>query len=297
MKDRKLFGDYKAEAPLWVTSQERPFYPDYLEDAVALYTEVFERFGALCADVPDAVGLLNRIHDEDNPQRIQLLRLFRKYVSPMTSVEMLKSRKRLDDVIATFGSGFRDVETVRDRLLGRPIPDEALAAVLWEHHDRGTPGYVLSAHFFDLFEERHGDEYLIMGPREAGRDVALQEILPKFHKQVPADFVISRKSDHVPVVIGFAHYDSDRGGSQEDDRTGGNQDKVEKIMEYAARRRVPLQILFVNDGPGLLLGSMWGDYARLETENIVDDELRVMVVTLKMVPARINTAWLEGKHD
>ena len=108
--------------------------------------------------------------------------------------------------------------------------------------------------------------------------------------------MILRKDSDIPLVVGFAHYDSDRGGSQEDDRTGGNQDKVEKIMVYAARRRLPMQDLFVNDGPGLLLGSMWEDYARLETGNVVDDELRVMVVTLKMVSKRLTVDWLEGRH-
>jgi hypothetical protein len=39
---------------------------------------------------------------------------------------------------------------------------------------------------------------------------------------------------------------------------------------------------------------MWDDYARLEKDNIVDDELRVMVVTLKMVQARLTREWLEG---
>jgi hypothetical protein len=238
--------------------------------------------------------LLKRIQQEKGDIRIQLLRLFRKYVSPMTSVEMIKTRSKTDRIIRDFGSTFRGLELVKTKLATRQLPDEALAAVLWEHHDRGTPGYVLTAHFFELFEQLYGTEYEIQGPREAGRDIALQEFLPKFHKQIPADFVITRRHDHKPLVIGFAHYDSDRGGSQEDDRTGGNQDKVEKIMAYASRRRVPLQVLFVNDGPGLLLGSMWDDYARLEKDNIVDDELRVMVVTLKMVQARLTREWLEG---
>lgn len=67
-------------------------------------------------------------------------------------------------------------------------------------------------------------------------------------------------------------------------------------MAYAARRRLPMQVLFVNDGPGLLLGSMWDDYARLESNNVVDDELRVMVVTLKMISERLTINWLEGRH-
>ncbi len=104
------------------------------------------------------------------------------------------------------------------------------------------------------------------------------------------------KSDRSPLVVGFAHYDSDRGGSQEDDRTGGNQDKVNKIMQYASRRRIPLKVLFINDGPGLLLGSMWRDYANLEQANIVDGEVRVMVLTLKMLAERLTESWIESAN-
>ncbi len=290
----KLFRGYKSRAADFVTSQERPFYPDYLVDAIALYRHVFERFGELCHEAKTSVDLLERVHAEVGEMRIQLLRMFRKYVSPQTSVEMLKVKAKMPEVVRRFGGTFRGLAEVRSGLGERPALDEALAAVFWEHHDRGTKGYVLTAHFFDAFRSRFGDRFLIYGPREAGADIQLQEVLPKFHEVIPADFLIARRSDERPLVIGFAHYDSDRGGSQEDDRTGGNQDKVNKIMSYAARRRVPLRVLFVNDGPGLLLGSMWDDYARLETENIVDDELRVMVVTLRMVPERLTRDWLEG---
>lgn len=41
---------------------------------------------------------------------------------------------------------------------------------------------------------------------------------------------------------------------------------------------------------------MWDDYARLEEDNIVDDELRVMVATLKMLPDRLTEDWIEGVH-
>jgi hypothetical protein len=208
---------------------------------------------------------------------------------------MLKVKAKTEVVIKTFGPSFREIPQILARLAERAEPDEALAAVFWEHHDRGTPGYVLSAQFFDYFEEHFGKDYVIVGPREAGSDVSLKEVLEKFEKIVPADFLISRRSDKVPLVVGFAHYDSDRGGSQEDDRTGGNQDKVEKVMSYAARRRLGLRVLFINDGPGLLLGSMWDDYGRLETDNIVDGELRVMVATMKMVPERLSPDWIEGR--
>lgn len=293
---RHLFGDYKSRAAQFITTQDRPYYPDYLEQARTLYREVFAEFRALLNVAEDSSDLFLKIHQQPGPIRIQLLRCFRKYVSPMTSVEMLKVKAKASQVIEGFSETFRPLEEVLNGFNSRPLDDEALAAVLWEHHDRGTPGYVLTKEFFDAFEEKFGDDYLIAGPREAGADVQLSSVLPRFTSTVPADFVILRRESTVPLVVGFAHYDSDRGGSQEDDRTGGNQDKVEKIMAYAARRRLPMQVLFVNDGPGLLLGSMWDDYARLESDNIVDDELRVMVVTLKMVSERLTVDWLEGRH-
>lgn len=51
-----------------------------------------------------------------------------------------------------------------------------------------------------------------------------------------------------------------------------------------------MKVIFLNDGPGLLLGSMWNDYAYIE-------ELwggRVRVVTLRMVPERITQQWLHA---
>jgi hypothetical protein len=293
---RALFGGYKERAAQYITTQDRPYYPDYLEEALVLYREVFAQFRALLHVAESSADLLLKIHEQPPEVRIQLLRCFRKYVSPMTSVEMLKVKAKAAQVIDGFGASFRPLQDVLDGFNRRPLDDEALAAILWEHHDRGTPGYILTKEFFDAFEAKFGEKYLIAGPREAGADVQLSTVLPKFTSIVPADFVILRKESTVPLVVGFAHYDSDRGGSQEDDRTGGNQDKVEKIMAYAARRRLPMQVLFVNDGPGLLLGSMWDDYSRLETDNIVDDELRVMVVTLKMVAERLTVNWLEGRH-
>ena len=292
---RKLFGDYKSAASDYISTQARPYYPDYLLDAKKLYEHVFKLFGELLKVSKTSENLLEIIHDEAGDVRIQLLRCFRKYVSPTTSVEMLKVKAKTKQVIATFGATFRPLDEVRIGFGTRAFDDEALAAVLWEHHDRGTPGYILTRDFFDSFEAKYHHNYLIAGPREAGADVQLATILQKFTEIVPADFVILRKETLEPLIVGFAHYDSDRGGSQEDDRTGGNQDKVEKIMTYAARRRLPLRVLFINDGPGLLLGSMWDDYTRLETKNIVDDELRVMVATLKMVPERLTLDWLEGR--
>jgi hypothetical protein len=49
-----------------------------------------------------------------------------------------------------------------------------------------------------------------------------------------------------------------------------------------------LKVVFINDGPGLLLGSMWRDYSNIEKT----DSDNVMVATLRMVPDRLTYEWL-----
>ena len=104
----------------------------------------------------------------------------------------------------------------------------------------------------------------------------------------PVDFVVYDEGRKTPLAIGLARYDSDRGGTQEDDRTGGYRDCAREILTYAAAHVLPTKVIFLNDGPGLLLGSMWRDYAQLEA----DWNGKVMVTTLRMVPERISLEWL-----
>lgn len=101
----------------------------------------------------------------------------------------------------------------------------------------------------------------------------------------PADFII-KKGDEI-LAVGFARYDSDRGGAQEDDRTGGYSYAAREILEYSSKRKLKTKVIFVNDGPGLLLGSMWNDYSHLE-----ESSENVMVVTLRMIADRITKEWL-----
>lgn len=84
----------------------------------------------LVGEVHSSADLLTRISQEPNPSRTQLLRVFRKYVSPDTSVEMLKRKNKIPEIIAEFGTRFRSLEKVRRNLLSRPDPDEAMMAVL-----------------------------------------------------------------------------------------------------------------------------------------------------------------------
>jgi hypothetical protein len=88
-----------------------------------------------------------------------------------------------------------------------------------------TKSYDLTEGFFLWFNKIFSKDYLIRGPVCAGRDFILNEVLDKWQHKTPTDMLISRL-DGTALVVVFARYDSNRGGSQEDDRTGGNREKI-----------------------------------------------------------------------
>jgi hypothetical protein len=280
------FRDYEIEKWRWITPFDVGFYPDHFSTALELYKPTINRFRQLAAQAPTSADLLRAIQREPTSGRIQLLRIFRRFVSPITSVEMLKRVGDTETICANFSPLFRDITQVRANI-ARKKYDIILSALLYEHKDRGKLGYLLTAKFFDWFEAKFTDEsYDALGPRGAGADIELQTIFPDYPHRCPCDMVIMKGGK--PLVVGFARYDSDRGRSQEDDRTGGNETKVIQILAYANEKNLPLKIFFLNDGPGLLLGSMWRDYGELERSN----PGRVMIATLKMLDERFTEQWL-----
>jgi hypothetical protein len=264
------FRDYKSNllAEKYITFIEGEYFPDYLEAAQVLYTEIIDYFEQIVESSDSSANLLRTIMNESNPKRTQLLRIFRKYISPDTSVEMLKTKKNTEKIINNFGFKFRGIDLVKDRLKTRDITDKALIATLYEYNDRGQKGYDLTELFFTWFENKFSDSLKIIGPKRAGKDVNLMDHLPNFLLKTPADFLIFDKSNQ-PIAVGFARYDTDRGGAQEDDRIKGNRDNATELMNYC-KDNSPLKIIYLNDGPGLLLGSMWDDYSSLEEYGVFD---------------------------
>ena len=283
----KSFADYKSDAPNQITMANGAFYPDILVQACELYKPVLVYFGQLLMVSPSSEYLLKEITKLTQTwMRIQLLRVFRKYVSPDTSVEMLKSKNKIPMVCKTFGKDFRPISLVQKKFNERPLPDEALCAVLWEYKDRGQKGYSLTETFFDMFHSKFAD-YTIEGPKRAGSDVQLIKVFPDYpNPSRPVDFDIRDEKKNV-LAIGLARYDSDRGGAQEDDRTGGYNNCAKEILSYTTKHNLKTKVIFLNDGPGLLLGSMWDDYSKLEE---IDD--RIMVLTLRMFNDRLTKKWL-----
>ena len=287
MESFKLFSDYKDEAHYWITLSCGEYYPDTLPLACEMYQPVLVTFGQLLKSAHSSTDLFLSINETPSQwMRIQLCRVFRKYVSPETPVEMLKKKSVAQKICEHFGKRFRSIVEVQSCFEHRPLPDEALCAILWEYKDRGKKGYDLTERLFRIFRENYTD-ISISGPERAGKDIILGELFEDYPKpDRPVDFVLFHK--HIPVAIGFARYDSDRGGSQEDDRTGQYRDCANEILGYAQKQSMNLKVIFLNDGPGLLLGSMWHDYASLENSW----PGLVKVVTLRMIIERITTTWL-----
>jgi len=287
----RSFADYKVGNHIWITLATGEYYPDILSDACELYQPVLVMFGQILKRSESSVRLFMEISEiPDGWMRIQLARVFRKYVSPDTPVEMLKKKTQAKNICDQFGNRFRPINEVQSAFDSRPLPDEALCALLWEYKDRGKKGYDLTERFFQQVRERF-PEYHISGPERAGKDILLGEIFEDYpNPGRPVDFMICDKKKKI-LAVGLARYDSDRGGAQEDDRTGGYKNCADEILEYCEKNGLSTKVIFVNDGPGLLLGSMWDDYAAIEKRW----KGKIMVLTLRMVEKRLTHKWLKGK--
>ena len=286
----KSFADYKAENYSWITLGPAGYYPDSVALAKQLYQPVLDQFRTLLNAATSSSDLYRKIMAVKGPKRTQLCRIFRKYISPATPVEVLKVVKKTESNIAGFQNQFRPIADARAQFAARPMPDEVLCALLWEYKDRGDVGYDLTANLFQIFRENL-DNMTFHGPERAGPDIQLREVWPNYPRDSrPVDFMIKGEDQQV-LAVGLARYDSDRGGAQEDDRTGQYRETAREIVQFAdSQGLTSLKVIFINDGPGLLAGSMWDDYAS------IDQMLgnRVRVATPKMVPERITRQWLES---
>lgn len=289
LSPRGTFADYKLDGRNWITLVTGDYYPDILVDACTLYQPVLVTFGKLLRESESSSRLLLNIANvEPQWMRVQVARVFRKYVSPETPVEMLKKKKKAQEICDQFSNTFRPIQQVQLAFDTRPIPDEAICALLWEYKDRGKKGYDLTTRFFTLFQE-HLPDIKITGPIGAGSDVRMGKVFTDYpNPKRPVDFVVY-EGDEV-LAIGLARYDSDRGGAQEDDRVGGYVSCADEILNYTHKHHLKTKLLFMNDGPGLLLGSMWDDYAAIEERW----PGKIMIFTLRMMSERITTDWLRS---
>lgn len=270
------------------------WFPESLEMAKGKYAADIALFIELVGDAHSSADLLERIRSGDHgaKTRMSLLKLYRRCVSLILDTETTSkiTKFKTEDLIRAYGSAFfKPIHTLK-RQFNSPDPEivACLAALLAENDFRGQQGYQLTEQFFDWFEAQF-PELVIRGPRRAGRDVELRSIFPEYSGNFPCDFVIGRKGKGGNVLaIGFARYDSTRGGSQSDDRTSGNANKVGRAQAFCEATGHRFKMIFLADGPGLVHRDTWEEACAL------DDSWNgnVLVTTLKLAPRRITRDWL-----
>ena len=268
-------------------------FPEILDILLTRYKHHIEIFCRLVDEVESSPELLKRIRSREftGKKRLALLKMFRRAVSPVVDTEMSKQVIKVPtaSLVGNYGHTFKEISLLKAQFAALTTDNKAaLAALIGEYDNRGQVGYSLTGLFFDWFEDKFEDLLDIEGPRGAGRDVELATVLPGFVGDYPCDFVIRNKKTKEVLAIGFARYDSTRGGAQSDDRTGGNSYKVATAREYCAASGDRLRILFLADGPGLAHGDTWRAACALDG----DWGGNVRVTTMKLADDRVTPDWL-----
>lgn len=268
-------------------------FPELLMASEMRYRDEIYLFKALVAGSSSSAELLDRIRSNNipGPQRTSLLKMFRRCVSPIIDTEAAKKIQKIPTqvLVENYGDSFKPIDILQSQMKElTPAEESALAALVGEYDTRGQLGYRLTDFLFSWFEQTFAGAFSIEGPRGAGRDVELSTIFPQYQGNFPCDFVIRSLRDGMVRAIGFARYDSTRGGAQSDDRTGGNSDKVFKAREFCAQTGAAFKIVFLADGPGLAHDDTWAEACKLD--GLWNDAVRV--TTLKTAPMRITADWL-----
>ncbi len=270
-------------------------FPEVLDLLIDKYGNSIDLFCQLIIDSSSSEDLLRKIRspDRDSNERMALLKMYRRCVAPVLDTETTKKIKKINSetLIEDYGHTFKPISKLNRQFSALPKEYKyALAALVGEYDTRGQLGYELTGIFFDWFEQKFAGRYTIEGPRGAGRDIELSELYPAFQGSYPCDFVVRRCTDTEVLAVGFARYDSTRGGAQSDDRTGGNANKVEKAKAFDTITPTHLKLIFLSDGPGLLHRDTWEEACALDGQW----NGRVRVITLKLAAKRVSPEWLES---
>ena len=272
-----------------------PRFPEIVDVLVERYGGSIDTFCQIVADSSSSADVLRNFRSPNRAasERMALLKMFRRCVTPVLDTETTKKIKKVDTetLIERYGHTFKPITRLQRQFSTLPLEYRyALAALVGEYDARGQLVYQLTEEFFDWFEQCFTGRYSIQGPRRAGRDIELSELYPEFKGSYPCDFAIRRSLDHELLAIGFARYDSTRGGAQSDDRTSSNVNKVDKAKACAAILGNRLKLIFLSDGPGLVHGDTWEEACALDGQW----GGRVRVITLKLAEKRLSPEWLEG---
>ncbi|MEO2268718.1 hypothetical protein V1358_15520 [Pseudoalteromonas sp. YIC-656] len=269
-------------------------FPEFLGPRMQNYENEIGLFRELVLASHSSAQLLDRIRTPrafNADVRMSLLKLFRRCVSTVCDTEATKKIMKIPTqvFVDNYGSTFKDIGLLQSQFANLSYEHAlSLAALLGEYDSRGEQGYILTDNFFDWVETNFGGAIAIEGPRGAGKDIQLSSVFPQFVGDYPCDFVLRCSESGRVLAVGFARYDSTRGGSQSDDRTGGNSDKVAKAVAFCEQSGEAFKLIFLSDGPGLTHNDTWQEACYLDGQ--WGDQVRV--TTLLTAPHRLTLDWL-----
>jgi hypothetical protein len=279
-----------------ITAQDSGLrFPEIIPIMRAKYEDAIKDFAKLVAASSDSADLLHRIRQPSiqKDRRMTYLKLFRRCVAGVIDTEMSKKITTVTtaSLVQNYGHTFKPIASLKRQFRNMDATFLAtLAVTIGEYDTRGQQGYALTDQFFNWFDAKFKRQLTIDGPRGAGKDIELCSVIPNFVGSCPCDFVIRNYGKSDVIAIGFARYDSTRGGAQSDDRTGGNTAKVYMIQQFCIPPMTPLRIIFIADGPGLAHGDTWAEAKKLDGS--WNDNVRV--ATLKLLDQRITLGWIRG---
>lgn len=269
-------------------------FPESLTAFKVKYDEAITLFIRLIKESKDSGDLLFRIRNSgmSGKKRMALLKMFRRCVSTVLDTEAAKKSEKAmptQAFIEHFGGSFKPIDDLRAQFDALSSDQRAaLAALVGEYDTRGRSGYDLTEMFFQWFETAFDGVFILDGPRRAGRDVEVRTLFNDFPHDCPCDFVVRDAKHKSVLAIGFARYDSTRGGAQSDDRTGGNADKLSKIERFCSSSGTNIRLFYLADGPGLAHRDTWKAACDLDGQW----NGNVRVTTFKLAPDRITEKWL-----
>ncbi|EMV9370039.1 hypothetical protein AADU81_003844 [Vibrio alginolyticus] len=272
-------------------------FPEVMTGRLSDQSEVIALFAKLVNESSSSADLLAKIRKPrafNTKMRTSLVKVFRRCVSTVCDTESTKKTSNTlpnETIVENFGHTFKDISILKKQFTNMSKENiAALSALLGDTDKRGSQGYALTALFFEWFKDEFIDQFTIEGPVGSGSDIQLSTVFEDYVGEYPCDFVIRKSVCNTPVAVGFARYDSTRGGSQSDDRTGGNSDKVSKAKNFCIETDKDFKVIFLADGPGLVHGDTWAESCTLDGS--WEDNVRVM--TYKLLQERLTAEWLNS---
>jgi hypothetical protein len=154
-------------------------FPEILDILIEKYSGAIETFCQLIRECDSSEELLRQIRqpERDADERIALLKMYRRCVSPVLDTETTKKIKKISTatLIEAYGLTFKPIGKLKQQFeVLSPEFRFALAALVGEYDTRGQSGYELTGLFFDWFATHFEGIYLIEGPR--GRSTPLIKV-------------------------------------------------------------------------------------------------------------------------